>query len=120
MNKPYALIIHNSSDRAGQYARILVEAGFTTHVETTGARAQVQLAFTNPNLIVLALNLPDVPGEVVLRQIRAQHRLHGVCLVLVLEEGRAAEDHRREADLTVISGQIDQFTSQLKTLDVGM
>jgi CheY-like chemotaxis protein len=52
-------------------------------VVTTGSRAQVQLTFTNPDLIVLDLDLPDIDGEVILRQIIAQKRLTETRLILL-------------------------------------
>lgn len=79
----YALIATGNSAKARQYQQALQSAGFTVETVRTGARAQVQLAFTTPDLIVLDMNLPDMSGEVVLRQVLAHRRLdHAVVFLL--------------------------------------
>lgn len=119
MNRgPYALIITGTPANGEAYRAALAQAGYTTHLETTGARAQVQLAFTIPNLIVLELSLPDIPGEIILRQIRAKHRLEEVSLIVVLEDRKAAEALRQQTGLTVVSGQAKDFARQLQALGI--
>ena len=81
--KPHGLIIIGDSEQARLYKKALDGAGFLVQVVTTGSRAQVQLTFTAPDLIVLDMHLPDIPGEVVLRQIRSSQRLSGTCLILL-------------------------------------
>jgi DNA-binding response OmpR family regulator len=86
MTGTYALVITGKNKLAYLCQEALEREGFNVQVETTGARAQVQLAFTNPDLVVLDLNLPDLPGEVILRQLSAHHRLSHTRLILLLEE----------------------------------
>ena len=83
MNQIYSLVIADNLENGEKIRRVLDHAGFQTQIVTTGSRAQVQLAFTNPDLIILDLNLPDIPGEVILRQIKAQPRLRHSQLVLL-------------------------------------
>lgn len=90
----YALVITEKQEQVLQYTDALQGAGFVVQAVTTGARAQVQLTFTNPDLIVLDLDLPDINGEVILRQIIAQKRLVSTSLILLSH--RSAPSQKRE------------------------
>ena len=90
MTGAYALLITGKEPLARLSQEALERAGFHVQVENTGARAQVQLAFTNPDLVVLDLNLPDMPGEVILRQLSAHDRLSHTRLILLVEENLEA------------------------------
>jgi DNA-binding response OmpR family regulator len=83
----YALIVTGNTRQARFYQQALQTAGFQVEVVTTGARAQVQLAFTTPDLILMDIVLPDMPGEVIVRQINAHQRLDTSVLFLVSEDG---------------------------------
>lgn len=100
--KPYALIASANTTESHRCQRILLNLGYQVQVVTTGARAQVQLAFTTPDLILLDMDLPDVPGEVVLRQINAQRRLDTTTLILFsLSTEFSPETHRKAPAYTV-------------------
>src|SRR3984885_7732787 len=49
----------------------LERAGFTVLTTGSGAEAIGMAAATTPDLVVLDLGLPDVPGETVARELRA-------------------------------------------------
>jgi CheY-like chemotaxis protein len=83
MQRRYALVITANQEPIRQYTKALQGAGYAVQVVTTGSRAQMQLTFTNPDLIVLDLDLPDIDGEVILRQIIAQKRLNETRLILL-------------------------------------
>ena len=83
----YALIVTGNTPQARYYQQALQSAGFQAEIVTTGARAQVQLAFTTPDLILLDVNLPDMPGEVIVRQINAHQRLDTSVLFLISADG---------------------------------
>ena len=102
MSQIYALVIADNLENGENIQRVLDQAGFQAHIATTGSRAQVQLAFTNPDLIILDLNLPDLPGEVILRQIKAQHRLRQSQLVLLAGDAQTAQDAKDLADQNLI------------------
>src|SRR5215472_8387773 len=48
----------------------LEQAGFTVLTTDSGARAITLAVSADPDLIVLDLRLPDVPGDVVAREVR--------------------------------------------------
>ncbi len=45
------------------------------------------MAFSTPDLILLDANLPDMPGEVIVRQINAHQRLDTTVLFLISDDG---------------------------------
>lgn len=83
----YALIVTGNHKQAKYYQQALQSAGFQAEYVTTGARAQVQLAFTTPDLILVECNLPDMSCGVIVRQINAHQRLDTSVLFLVSSDG---------------------------------
>lgn len=105
--KPYALVATGNTAEAKRTQQALLNLGFQVEVVTTGARAQVQLAFSTPNLIILDMNLPDMPGEVVLRQINAQRRLDTTALILLSTGVEFPSQPRRLASATTIAHPVN-------------
>ena len=62
----------------GRYARtkLLQQAGFTVREAATGTEALQLVAEHNPPLILLDVNLPDMSGFEVCRQIRHESQDH--------------------------------------------
>jgi DNA-binding response OmpR family regulator len=109
MRRLDALVITANQEQVQQYTIALQEAGFVVQVATTGARAQVQLTFTNPDLILLDLDLPDIPGDVILRQIIAQRRLDTTSLILLSHRGDPAHE-KINTDTHVITKPVKSDT----------
>src|SRR6266852_5760433 len=76
----------------------LERAGFTVLSTGSGAEAITMAAATSPNLVVLDLGLPDVPGEVVARELRAGSAT-GTTPILMLTAKSAEEDRIRGLEL---------------------
>jgi DNA-binding response OmpR family regulator len=73
----------------------LERAGLTVLSTESGAEALTLAARTNPDLVVLDLGLPDVPGETVARELRAS----GGVPILMLTARSAEEDRIRGLEL---------------------
>jgi DNA-binding response OmpR family regulator len=67
----------------------LERAGFTVLSTGSGAEAITMAADTAPDLVVLDLGLPDVPGETVARELRAMS-----AIPMVMLTAKAAEEDR--------------------------
>ncbi len=67
----------------------LERAGFTVLSTGSGAEAITMAADTAPDLVVLDLGLPDVPGEAVARELRSAS-----AVPIVMLTARAAEEDR--------------------------
>jgi len=104
--KPYALVITGNLEKARHYQKALGEVGFQVQSVTTGARAQVELSFTTPNLIVLDMRLPDIPGAVVLRQINACQRLKATRLILLSASQQWLEGSDHPAPIRIIDRMV--------------
>jgi len=73
----------------------LERAGFTVLSTGSGAEAVTMAADTAPDLVVLDLGLPDVPGETVARELRAMSAIP----ILMLTAKAAEEDRVRGLEL---------------------
>jgi DNA-binding response OmpR family regulator len=73
----------------------LERAGFTVLSTGSGAEAITMTAATAPDLVVLDLGLPDVPGETVARELRAMSAVP----ILMLTAKAAEEDRIRGLEL---------------------
>jgi DNA-binding response OmpR family regulator len=67
----------------------LERAGFTVLSTGSGAEAITMAADAAPDLVVLDLGLPDVPGEAVAREVRAMSEIP-----IIMLTARAAEEDR--------------------------
>ena len=73
----------------------LERAGFTVLSTESGAEALTLAGSAAPDLVILDLGLPDVPGEAVAREVRAA----GHVPILMLTAKSAAEDRIRGLEL---------------------
>jgi CheY-like chemotaxis protein len=62
MGKPVALVIEDEYDISIIFARALRQAGYETSIVRSGETALAWLAAEVPNLVILDLNLPRLPG----------------------------------------------------------
>ena len=65
----------------------LESAGFTVLSTDSGAEALTMAASAAPDLVILDLGLPDVPGETVARELRGRPRRRVPILMLTAKSG---------------------------------
>jgi len=99
---PYALVVEDDREVAHIFEQALRDAGYQTEVVATGQKAQARLAFINPDLIVVDMHLPQVSGDVVLRQLRGQRRLHRAHVVVATGDAQVAQDYGQFADQVLV------------------
>jgi DNA-binding response OmpR family regulator len=97
------LIVEDDEPLAWAEARILRQAGHTPIV-TTNARAALQEAAERPDLILLDLGLPDLPGQTLLRQLRKQPQTARIPVLIItgLPELAAQLDMAEEGNVVDI------------------
>jgi DNA-binding response OmpR family regulator len=77
----------------------LENAGFTVLSTDSGAEALTMAASTAPDLVILDLGLPDVPGETVARELRAGSAAGTAPRILMLTAKSGEEDRVRGLEL---------------------
>jgi len=102
MDKRFALIVEDNDDLAIIFAMALQKAGFDTQIIGSGDTALTRLASVIPDVVILDLNLPRVPGTEILRHIRADERLNNTKVIVATAYPRMAEDLQDDADLILL------------------
>ena len=92
----------------------LERAGFTVLSTESGAEAITLAAAASPDLVVLDLGLPDVPGETVARELRSA----GPVPILMLTAKSAEEDRIRGLELGADDYVTKPFSPRELTLRV--
>src|SRR5215475_3763286 len=77
----------------------LENAGFTVLSTDSGAEALTMAATAAPDLVILDLGLPDVPGETVARELRAVSAAQTAPRILMLTAKSGEEDRVRGLEL---------------------
>jgi len=91
------LIVEDDGLVASQMARTLREAGHLP-LRAPDGRAGLEEAEDLPDLILLDLGLPDLPGEEVLRRLRNQPRTADIPILVVTGKTEAAARLQRAAE----------------------
>ena len=102
MSKPVALVIEDEYDISIIFARALRQAGYEASIVRSGDTALSWMAAEVPDLVILDLNLPRLPGTEILRHIRGDSRLKDVPVIVATAFPRLAETVRSEVDWVLI------------------
>jgi two-component system phosphate regulon response regulator PhoB len=87
----HVLIVDDERDLAELIDFNLRTAGFTTRVATTGADALSAAREQCPDLVLLDLMLPDMPGTEVCRQLRAGVQTRDVLVVMLTAKAEESD-----------------------------
>ena len=99
MAQPLALIIEDDERLAEIFSIALTRDGFDTETILDGQAAFSRLCAAKPAVIILDLHLPNVSGQEILREIRADDRLVKTPVVVVTADLAAVQEVRGIADL---------------------
>ncbi|MBF5046376.1 response regulator transcription factor [Aggregicoccus sp. 17bor-14] len=88
----HVLIVEDEHDLSALLDFNLRSAGFSTSVALTGAAALQSARERRPDLVLLDLMLPDLPGTEVCRELRAASDTRDVLIVMLTARGE--EEHR--------------------------
>jgi CheY-like chemotaxis protein len=100
--KPLAYIVEDYRDTVTIFQGALEMAGYNVEAAYDGAVAQKRLTEIVPDLIVLDLHIPSVPGDIILRQIRADERLKETRVFLATADANMAAQLRDDAELVLL------------------
>lgn len=102
MSVPFALVIDDDRAVAELFQHALQDAGYQVEVLDNGHKAQARLVFTTPDLILLDLHIPNLPGEIILRQIRGQQRLGHTRVIIITGDTSAVDRLAGLADAVLV------------------
>lgn len=102
MNKPFALIVEDDPQLGNIFTLALETADFVSELIADGELAQRRLKEIAPDVIVLDLHLPNVSGELLLQQIKADERLAQSRVIVVTADARMGGYLRKQTDLLLL------------------
>jgi len=117
MNENLALIIEDDEDLSEIFGQALTAAGYTVEIIRDGQIAQDRIKQVVPKVITLDMHIPHIPGNVLLKQIRADERLAKTRVVVTTADAQMAESMRPSADLVLVKpitfSQLRDLTARL-------
>jgi diguanylate cyclase len=102
MEKPFALIVEDDRDIAALFRHVLDIAGYQTEVVMHGREAMDRLRYARPDIVLLDLNLPGVPGSKILEWMKSDELLKSVPVVVVTAHAHIADSLPVEPDLVLL------------------
>ncbi len=100
--KPFGYIVEDYEDTVTIFQWALERAGYEVEVAKDGAVAQKRLTEIIPDLIILDLHMPHVPGDILLQQIRSDERLANTRVFLATADANMAAQLRDQAELVLL------------------
>ncbi len=117
MEKPFALIIEDDRDIAALFRHVLDIAGYQTEVSMHGGEAIERLQSILPDIVLLDLTLPGVPGSVILEDMRADPRLKNVPVLVITAHAHMADSLPVEPDLVLLKPvNLEQLSNLVQRL----
>ena len=100
--QPLAYIVEDNLDTVTIFQGALERAGYEVEIALDGAVAQKRLAEIVPDLIILDLHMPNVTGDILLKQVRSDERLKKTRVFLATADANMAAYLRDQAELVLL------------------
>ena len=111
IDKPLALIVEDEHDVAALFRHVIDMAGYRSEIAFHGQVAVERLANSQPELVILDLDLPGVSGNEILKLIRKDERLRHTKVIVVTAHAHLADSLSAEPDITLFKPfSIEQFS----------
>ncbi len=121
--KPLALVIEDNEDQNLVFTTALKQAGYEVESIFNGETARQRVAATLPEMVILDLHMPEVDGNVILGDIRADKRLQNTRVILATADAAFADSLQPQADLVLLKpisfSQLHQLVSRYKSRPKG-
>lgn len=118
MEKPFALIIEDEREIAALFRHVLDMAGFHTELIFHGQVAVERLAQSKPDLVLLDLRLPVVPGAEIIKLIRNDKRLNYTKIIVVSAHAYLVKSLVEKPDYTLLKpvgiNQLTKLVAQVQ------
>jgi diguanylate cyclase (GGDEF)-like protein len=114
---PLALIIEDDRDIVALFRHVLDIAGYRTEIALHGDVAMELLVHSQPDIVLMDLNLPGVPGTDIFHTIRTTPRLSKTPVVVITAHANVAESLTDEPDLVLLKPvNVEQLTNLVQRL----
>jgi CheY-like chemotaxis protein len=100
--KPLAYIIEDHEDMVDIFNEALSKAGYETEMTQDGGEAQHHLKEIVPDVVILDIHVPNVSGDILLKQIRDDKRLDKTRVLIITADAIMAEKLQDQADLVLL------------------
>jgi DNA-binding response OmpR family regulator len=101
MTKPFALIVEDDP-QLNEIIALTLEEDFDLETCVDGNAAMELLCTIVPQVVVLDLNIPGVPGREILTHIRTDERFTQTHVIVATADSRQAEILQNEADIVLL------------------
>ena len=119
MDKPVALIVEDDRDIVALFRHVLDIAGYHTEIVLDGMEAMQRLEASQPNIVLLDLQLPRMSGVEILTRMRADERMSTIPVVVITAYAPYANSLPVEPDLLLLKPvDINQLSSLVQRLQV--
>ncbi len=124
MEKPIAIIIEDDRDIAALFRHVLDIAGYRTEIVMHGRDAVDRLRMGQPDIVLLDLSLPGIPGAKILELMRGDEKLKDTPVVVVTAHSHIADSLQVEPDLVLLKpvnlSQLSNLVQRLRTTPTSM
>ncbi len=123
MDKPFAIIVEDDRDIAALFRHVLDVAGYRTEIVMDGRDAVERLKTARPDILLLDLTLPGIPGQKILELVRADSGLRDIPVVVVTAHSHIADSLPVEPDLVLLKpvnlSQLSNLVQRLRNTPLG-
>jgi DNA-binding response OmpR family regulator len=118
MSQPLAYIVEDDEIISDVFSIALQEASYRTVRINNGADALARMKEERPDLVLLDLRLPGMPGVVVLQEMRRDEHLKEVRVIVVSADATLTNFLREQADLVLVKpigfNQLRELAARLR------
>jgi CheY-like chemotaxis protein len=119
MDKPVALIVEDDRDVVALFRHVLDVAGYHTEIVLNGKEAMDRLEASQPNIVLLDLQLPGMSGVDILSRMRADDRMRNIPVIVITAFPVYAASLPVEPDLLLYKPvDINQLSNLVQRLQV--
>ena len=97
--EPTALVVEDQEDHCVMWSEAVEQAGYSVEVIRSGDTALTWLRAEAPDLIVLNLRLPRVPGVDILAYVRSEDRMSDTRVIAVTTDSQLGDEVGDQADV---------------------